>query len=408
MSRNVRRPKPVAQEEVVADPEDPIRDDTLERVPEEVVQTDLRELFRGAVKATLELVLEETVKEIVGAKKWERTKARVDSRNGSYMRGLLTSLGHIDVRMPRARNGGAPVHVLGAYERRSSELDEAITSAYVKGVSTRGMGDVVEALTGNGLGRSSVSRVTQQLEERIEALRSRPLEGGYPYLFLDATYFKARWARKVESVPALIAYGVNQAGKRELLAVEIGTEESATTWSSLIGGLLARGLDGVRLVISDAHEGIWAAVREHLPEVPHQRCVVHLMRNVGSHVPHRLRERVLGQVSAIFKAESLAEAKKLFDQLKRRWSKELPEAVACLENGFRDATQFYAFPKQHHERIRSSNNLERLNREIKRRIRAIDSFPDRASARRLITAIALEAAELWQARRYLDMSLLDE
>jgi len=382
-------------------------DAVLDRPSEEGAETDLRALFRGAVKASLELVLEEVVKEIVGAKKWERTKQRVDSRNGTYMRGLLTSLGHVDVVMPRTRKSGAPVDVIGAYKRRSEEVDEAVVSAYVKGVSTRGMSAVVESLTGETLGSSSVSRVAKQLEEKVEALRNRRLEGSYPYLFLDATYFKGRWARKVESLPALIAYGVNEEGKRELLAVEIGTEESELSWGRLLGGLVSRGLDGVLLVISDAHEGIWAAVRKHLPEVPHQRCTVHLMRNVGSYVPRRdgLRERVLGQVSAIFKCESLAKAEEKLAAFQKRWAKELPEAVKCLVKGFKAASEFFAFPQAHHQRIRSTNNLERLNREIKRRIRAIDSFPDRASALRLITAIAVDACTVWGARRYLDMSL---
>ena len=380
-----------------------------ERITEEEVQTDLGELFRGAVKLTLEFMLEQVLRETVGAAKWSKAKTRVDSYNGSYLRGLLTSMGHIQVRMPRARKGGAPVDVIGAYQRRAAQVDDAITEAYVRGVSTRGMGDVVEALTGGSLGKSSVSRVTARLEEEVEKLRTRSLEGSrYPYLYLDATYHKVRWARKVESVPALIAYGVNHEGKRELLAIEIGTEESGTSWGNLLRGLLRRGLDGVLLVISDDHEGIKLAVKDHLPEVPHQRCVVHLMRNVGSYVPHRkgLRERVLGQVSAIFQSEDLDQAKKLLTKFKERWTKELPEAVKCLEDGFAAASRFLAFPREHHARIRSSNNLERLNREIKRRIRAVDSFPDRASALRLVTAVAVNAAGAWGRRRYLDMSLL--
>lgn len=384
-----------------------VEDALFEKISEEGIQADLGEVFRGAVKVALELVLDEVLRDIVGAKKWAKTTSRLDSRNGSYVRGLLTSLGHIEVRMPRARNAGAPTSVLGAYQRRSKEIDAAITSAYVGGVSTRGMDDVVEALTGKGVGRSTVSRVTRRLEEKIEELRNRSFKSKFPYLVLDATYIKARWARKVESVPALIAYGVNEEGKRELLAVEIGTEESADTWGALLAGLIRRGLDGVLLVISDAHEGIWAAVREHLPEVPHQRCVVHLMRNVGSHVPHRLRKRVLGQVSAIFKSDDLSEAKMALAKFKERWEKELPEAVTCLKGGFAAASQFFAFPSEHRQRIRTSNGLERLNREIKRRVRSVDSFPDRASALRLITAIAVSAADSWGRRRYLDMSLLD-
>jgi transposase-like protein len=387
-----------------------VETELFERISEEGIQTDLGEVFRGAVKVALELTLEEVLREVVGAAKWSKAKTRVDSYNGGYLRGLLTSMGHIQVRMPRARKRGAPVDVIGAYKRRTAEVDDAIAEAYVRGVSTRGMSGVVEALTGGELGKSSVSRITARLEEEVEKLRTRSLEGNkYPYLYLDATYHKVRWARTVQSVPALIAYGVNQEGKRELLAIEIGTEESGTSWGNLLSGLVRRGLDNVLLVISDDHQGIKLAVKDHLPEVLHQRCVVHLMRNVGSHVPHRngLRERVLGQVSAIFKSEDLDQAKKALAQFKERWIKELPEAVKCLEDGFATATRFFAFPREHHASIRSSNNLERLNREIKRRIRAVDSFPDRASALRLITAVAVDATGAWGRRRYLDVSLLD-
>lgn len=410
MTRNVRRTKRSKQGGEGSNPEleEHVREAVLEQITEERVQVDLRELFRGAVKATLELTLEEVLKEVVGARKWERTQKRVDSYNGGYVRGLLTSMGHIEVRMPRARKGGAPVDVLGAYKRHTAEIDAAVSSAYVNGVSTRSMDEVVKALTGNGLSRSSVSRITRSLDEKIEELKNRKLTVAYPYLYLDATYFKARWARTVQSVPALIAYGVNAEGHRELLAVEIGAEESGPSYEGLLGRLLARGLSGVRLVISDAHEGILAAVRSLLPEVPHQRCVVHVLRNVGVYVPQRdgLRKRVLGQVSDIFACESLKQAKEKLEAFVKRWTKELPEAVKCLTDAFPAASRFFAFPGQHHARIRSTNNLERLNREIKRRIDAVDSFPDRASALRLITAIALGSAEAWGDRRYLDMSLL--
>lgn len=369
---------------------------------------DLRALFLGAIRATLELVLEEEVKRLVGARRYERTAKRVDTHNGSYMRGLLTSMGHIEVAMPRARKGGAPTEVLGAYARRMNELDEAITETYVRGVGTRGMSGVAEALVGNGNGvsRSTVSRVTKRLEAQVEELRARKLAEPIPYLYLDATFLDARWARKVENVSALVAYGVNREGKRELLAVTLGLAESEESWAELLAQLVERGLHGVRLVISDAHAGLWAAVRHHLPEVPHQRCIVHLMRNVGGKVAQRLRERVLGEVSRIFKANDLKQAKARLAEFQARWAKELPEAVECLSKGFPAASQYFAFPKAHWIRLRSTNGLERLHGEIKRRIRAVGAFPDRGSALRLIVAVAQNATSVWSARRYLDMSLL--
>jgi transposase-like protein len=382
--------------------------DPLLGLTEEAKRVDLATLFRGAVKFSLELVLEEVLREIVGAGRYARSAARVDSRNGSFMRGLLTSLGYIEVDMPRSRHSGSPVDVIGRYERRLDEVNDAIVSAYVNGVSTRSMGKVTEALLGEKVDRSTVSRITRALEQKIEDLRNGKIEGRFAYLFLDATFVPARWARAVESVSALVAYGVDENGKRQLLAVEMGVAEDEASWSKLIAGLVERGLDGVKLVISDAHAGLWKAVRRYLPEAPHQRCVVHLMRNVGSNVKQALRGRVLGQVSSIFKAKGLDDAKKRLAKFEACWAKLLPEAVKCLKEGFAAASQFYSLPKAHWARIRSNNGLERLNREIKRRTRKVGAFPDRASALRLITAVAVDVTETWSKRKYLDMSLLDQ
>lgn len=412
MSRDVDPVDEVVQEGAEVDlpieAQDDEAQDPFVGLKEETRRFDLGSLFRGAVKVALELVLEEELREIVGAGRYARSAARVDQRNGSFMRGLLTSLGHIDVEVPRSRSSGSPVDVIGRYARRLDEVDDAIVSAYVHGVSTRSMGKVTEALMGERVSRSAVSRVTRSLEERVEALRNGKIEGKFPYLYLDATFVPARWARAVENVSALVAYGVDEAGKRQLLAVEMGVAEDEASWTKLVARLVERGLDGVKLVISDAHQGLWNAVRRYLPEVPHQRCVVHLMRNIGSHIPHRLRERVLGQVSSLFKAKSLEDAKQRLAKFEACWTKELPEAVACLKNGFAAASRFYAFPKAHWVRIRSNNTLERLNRELKRRLRKVGAFPDRASALRLITAVALDVTEIWAKRRYLDMALLDQ
>ena len=373
---------------------------------EGVVRRDLSELFRGAVRAALELVLEEEIQRIIGAARYARAKDRVDSRNGSYLRGLMTSLGHIEVEMPRSRKNGSPTHVIGAYERRVEDVDDAIVAAYVNGVSTRAMGDVTEALLGEDVGRSTVSRVTSRLQECVEALRAARIEKPIPYLYLDATFLDARWAKAVENVSALVAYGVNEKGHRELLAVTIGPQESEDSWGDLLKQLVDRGLHGVRLVITDEHQGLKAAVRRYLPEARRQRCVVHLLRNVGSKLPKRHRQRVLREASAVFKAGTKKEAQRLLGQFRDRWVKLVEEAVACLVGGFEDATQFYEFPKAHWRRLRSTNGLERLHGEIKRRIRSVGAFPDRGSALRLVTAVAIRVASIWGDRRYLDMSLL--
>jgi transposase-like protein len=379
----------------------------LEVPTQENVRTDLRSIFQGAIRVVLELILEEELREMVGAGRWERFGRRVDLRNGTYLRKLITSMGTIDLEVPRAREGGsAGAGVFGRYKRRTQEIDDTIVSAYVHGASTRDIGQITETLMGEHVGRSTVSRVTKSLNEKVEELRKAPITEAIPYLFLDATFLDARWARKVENVSALLAYGIGRDGKRQLLAVTIGAEESEDSWSELLVQLIERGLSGVQLVVADAHAGLARAVRHYLPEVLQQRCTVHLQRNVLAKAPQRLRARLAREVSKLFDAPSRAEARKRLEQLRAGLDKQVPEAIACLENGFEAATHFYAFPREHWHRIRSTNGLERLHGEVKRRTRAVGAFPDRASALRLVTAVALQATAIWADRRYLDMSLM--
>lgn len=370
------------------------------------IQTDLGELFRGAVQVVLETALNEAVRDLVGARRYERLSSRKDTLNGAYLRRLLTSMGVVEARMPRTRESGSPTEIVGHYARRTSEIDQMITQAYVQGASTRDVSRLTDALMGKSVSKSTVSRITKSLEERIDSLRREPIGQEMPYLFLDATYVDARWARGVENVSALVAYGVGLDGHRHLLAVTMGSEESEESWGGLLSQILDRGLSGVRLVVSDDHRGIKAAARRHLPEVPHQRCTVHLMRNVMVKAPRRLRGRVARDVVGILHAGSTAEAKKRLATFRTGLGAQVPEALSCLEGGFDAATQFFLFPKPHWVRIRSTNGVERLHGEIKRRTRAVGAFPDRDSALRLITAVALQSTSVWSDRRYLDMALL--
>lgn len=379
----------------------------FEEPTQEQIGRDLRELFRGAIRLTLEMLLAQVVKEMVGARRYERVGSRKDSRNGTYLRRLLTSMGLIELGVPRTRESGSAGEVLGAYRRRSEDLDEAICQAYVNGVSTRKMEAVVKALAGTGVSSSTVSRISEQLGGLVEKLRSTPISEPIVYLYLDATFVDARWARKVENVSALVAYGVDRAGKRRLLGLSIGSEESEQSWSELLRQLCERGLHGVRLVIADDHKGIEAAIRHHLPEAERQRCTVHLLRNILHKIPQRLRKRLAPRFSRLFTAKGLAEAQELRTKLASEFGSLIPEAFDVLDRGWAAATRFYRFPKEHRVRIRTTNGLERLHREIKRRTKAVGVFPDRDSALRLITAVALQSTQLWEDRRYLDMTLLE-
>jgi putative transposase len=373
---------------------------------QEEIRQDVGGLFRGAIRLILECLLEEEVKEMVGARRYERLGSRKDHLNGTYLRRLLTSMGSIELTVPRTRQSGSPSGIVGRYKRRTQDLDDLMTTAYVQGVSTRDMRKLGEALMGEGVSRSTVSRATKVLGERVEALRRAPIEEPIPYLYLDATFLDARWARSVENVSALVAYGVDSGGHRRLLGISIGAVESEQSWAELLGQLCERGLSGVELVIADEHRGLGNAVRRHLPEARRQRCTVHLERNVLTKAPQRLRVRVAKQLRLIFDAASATEAKRRLGEFASGLGRQVPEALRCLEQGFEAATQFYAFPREHWVRIRSTNGLERLHGEIKRRIRSVGAFPDRQSALRLVTAVALETTQVWSDRRYLDMSPL--
>jgi transposase-like protein len=229
---------------------------------QEIFRTDLRTLCQGAIRVALEVVLEEEIQSLVGAKKWARQAQRVDSRNGTYLRRLITTMGAIDLKVPRSREGGsAGGAVFGRYKRRSAEIDDAMVTAYVHGASTRDIGQITEALMGEHVSRSSVSRAAKTLGTKVEDLRNAPIEGPIPYLYLDATFLDARWAREVENVSALVAYGVGLDGHRQLLGTIIGAEESEESWSELLAQLNKRGLSGVQLVIADGHAGLAKAVR---------------------------------------------------------------------------------------------------------------------------------------------------
>jgi transposase-like protein len=375
---------------------------------QEDFQFDLAARVRQAVQATIQVVLDDELERLTGAGHYQRSDERVDLRNGGYPRRLVTTSGEIEVRVGRTRAGGAATAPVGRYLRRQPEIDDAIAESYVRGLSTRDMGSVTQALLGKRVARSTVSRVTRRLDDEVEALRTEALAEPIAYLYLDATFVDARWARTVENVSALVAYGVGPDGHRRLLAVHIGTQESEASWAGLLAELVERGLSGVLMVIADEHAGLRAAVRKALPEARQQRCTVHLLRNVLANVPRRHQRRIAREAVAVLHADGLDAAKKAMRSFRDRFARQFAEAVACLERGFDAGTQYFAFPEKHWMRIRSTNGLERLHGEVKRRTRAIGAFPDRASALRLITAVALQAVSIWRDRIYLDMTLLTE
>lgn len=373
------------------------------------VKLNVEARVRQGVKAVLEEVLQEEMSEHLKAGYRELTPTRKGERNGYYQRNLVTPAGKIErLEVPRDREGEFVTQVFERYKRMTGDVEEAVLEMYLSGISVRKIASVTEALSKVRVGKDAVSRIASRLEETQREWRERSLEEKeYPYLYLDATYLKVRWGARVTTMALLACVGVDEEGFREVLAVEVAGSEKSAAYASLLRGLADRGLSGVRLVISDDHEGIKAAVAGELPGVGWQRCVVHFERNVLSHVPASETSEVAEDLKAIFKVRREKTAKSLAEEYVELYGKRYPKAVAVFEAGIEDALTYLRYPGSHHARLRTTNMLERLFREVKRRTRAVGVFPNEVSASTLATEIALRSSEEWALKRYLTMDALE-
>ena len=373
------------------------------------VKLDVEARVREGVKAVLEEVLQEEMSEHLEAGYRELTPTRRGERNGHYTRNLVTPAGKIErLEVPRNREGEFVTEVFERYKRMTGDVEEAILEMYLSGISVRKIAGVTEALSRVRVGKDAVSRIARRLEEEQREWRERSLEEkSYPYLYLDATYLKLRWGARVRSMALLVCVGVDEEGFREVLAIEVASTEKGVAYASLLRDLIDRGLSGVRLVISDDHEGIKTAVAGELPGVDWQRCAVHFQRNVLSHLPASSMSEVAEDLSAIFKVRREKTAEALVKEFVVLYKQSYPKAVSVFEAGIADALSYLSFPGSHHARIRSTNMLERLFKEIKRRTRVVGVFPNETSASTLATEIALRSSEEWVLRRYLTMDALE-
>jgi transposase-like protein len=373
------------------------------------VKLDVEARVRQGVKAVLEEVLQEEMSEHLEAGYRELTPTRRGERNGHYQRNLLTPAGKIErLEVPRDREGEFVTDLFERYKRMTGDVEEAVLEMYLSGISVRKIAGVTEALSRVKVGKDAVSRIASRLEEQQKGWRERSLEGKeYPYLYLDATYLKVRWGARVTSMALLACVGVDEEGFREVLAVEVAGTEKGAAYASLLRGLIDRGLSGVRLVVSDDHEGIKAAVWGELPGVEWQRCIVHFERNVLAHVPATSMGEVAEDLKAIFKVRREKTAKALAEEFVELYGGRFPKAVAVFEAGIGDALTYLGYPGSHHARIRTTNMLERLFREVKRRTRVVGVFPSETSATTLATAIVLRSSEEWALKRYLTMDALE-
>ena len=373
------------------------------------VELNVEARVREGVKAVLEEVLEEEMTQHLEAGYRELTPTRRGERNGHYQRNLVTPAGKIErLEVPRDREGEFVTEVFERYKRMTGDVEEAVLEMYLSGISVRKIAGVTEALSRVKVGKDAVSRIARRLEEEQREWREHSLEEkSYPYLYLDATYLKVRWGARVRSMALLVCVGVDEEGFREVLAVEVAGTEKGAAYASLLRGLIDRGLSGVRLVVSDDHEGIKAAVAGELPGVEWQRCVVHFERNVLSHVPASEMNEVAEDLKAVFKVRREKTARALAEEFVELYEKRFPKAVAIFEAGIADALTYLSFPGSHHPRIRTTNMLERLFKEVKRRTRVVGVFPNETSASTLATEIALRSSEEWALRRYLTLDTLE-
>jgi len=374
------------------------------------VKLDVEARVRQGVKVVLEEVLQEEMTQHLEAGYRELTPTRRGERNGYYQRNLVTSAGKIErLEVPRDREGEFVTEVFERYKRMTGDVEEAILEMYLSGISVRKIAGVTDALSKVRIGKDAVSRIASRLEEQQKEWRERSLEEkSYPYLYLDASYLKVRWGARVTSMALLACVGVDKEGFREVLAVEVAGSEKGEAYASLLRGLIDRGLCGVRLVVSDDHEGIKAAVWGELSGVDWQRCIVHFERNVLSHVPASSMTEIAEDLKAIFKVRREKTAHILVEEFVELYGGRFPKAVSIFEAGISDALTYLSYPGGHHARLRTTNMLERLFKEVKRRTRVVGVFPNETSAATLATEIALRNSEQWALKRYLTMDALEE
>ena len=365
--------------------------------------------LRDVIRAVMQEVLEVEMDEALGAHKGERTPERLGYRSGYYGRTLVTRVGKLELRVPQDRAGRFSTELFERYQRSERALVATLAEMYVQGVSTRKVKAITEELCGHAFSASSISAINKRLDESLKAFAERPLKEPFPYLILDARYEKVREAGVVMSQAVLIAVGIDWDGRRQILAVEMANRESRSAWRDFLVGLKARGLKGVELVVSDDHAGLVIAIGEVIPEAAWQRCYVHFLRNALDHLPRKHGDDCLQELRWLYDRRDLAEAKADLAAWLAKWSARYPRLTAWAEENIERTLTFFRLPRQHHKHLKSTNMLERLNEEIRRRTYVVRIFPNAESCLRLVRALAVETNENWmEANRYINMDDLRE
>lgn len=386
---------------------DELRIGLSELLRKAMIEQDAGFLKEG-IRVLSQALMEMEVEEHVGAGRHERSPGRTGQRNGYRERNWDTRVGTVELKVPRVRDSSYFPSLLEPRRRAERALSAVVQEAYVRGISTRKVDDLVKALGMEGISKSQVSRLCGELDEEVERFRSRPLEGPYPYVWVDATYVKAREDGRVVSVAVVIAVGVNgKTGEREILGLDVGPSEEGAFWTAFLRSLVARGLSGVRLVTSDAHRGLKGAIEAILQGASWQRCRVHFMRNALSLVPKAAQQMVGATIRTVFAQPDSESAHQQWRRVSDGFRHRFPRLSELMEEAEEDVLAYAAFPGEHWQKIWSNNPLERVNKEVKRRTNVVGIFPNEAAVIRLVGSVLLEQHDEWQvSKRYFSLGSL--
>jgi putative transposase len=371
-------------------------------------KTDDADFLKSVAELTLERLMAFEVEGLCGAAKHERSESRLNYRNGYRARALDTRLGTLELRVPKLRQGTYFPPFLEPRKMSERALAAVVQEAWIGGVSTRRVDELVQALGMSGISKSQVSKLCREIDERVRSFLDRPLAGEWPYLWLDATYLKLREGGRIIAAAVIVAVAVNTDGRREIIGLGVGPSEAAVFWIEFLRGLVRRGLKGVKLVIADAHEGVKAAIAKVLGAT-YQRCRVHFMRNVLVHIPRSHHAMVAAAIRQVFVQPDRAAAGALWRHVTDQLRPRFPRLATLMEGAEHDVLAYLTFPTPHRTKLHSTNPLERLIKEIKRRTDVVGIFPNDASIVRLVGAVLLEQNDEWQLQhRYLSLETIAE
>jgi transposase-like protein len=368
-----------------------------------------QDYLRAMVQELVQDVLEAEMAEAVGAGRYERSAERRSLRSGYYGRNLITRVGTLELRVPQDRKGEFSTQVFERYQRSEKALVSALAEMYVQGVSTRKVKAITEELCGHSFSATAISDINKKLDHQLHQFATRRLEEKYPYVILDARYERVREDGEIRHKAVQIAIGINEEGRRCVLSVEVSNRESLTSWKDFLTGLIERGLHGVEYIVSDDHAGLKKAIREVLTHAAWQRCYVHFLRNALDYLPRTADPDCLQELRWLFGRRDSKEALSDLAAWLSKWQGKYSKLCNWVEENIEETFTFYRLPAAHHKHMKSTNMIERLNEEIKRRTNVVRIFPNNESCLRLVLALAVETHENWiEATRYLNMDLLHE